>query len=388
MKIAPMIIFITFALSVYLAGNFYVFYHGWQVLPDKLWLKIPYVSFFIIISISFFLSKILEKTSLHNLNAAFTWIGAFGWSFLLYLFIIVLFIDLIRLFNHWIDIPFLRNIFNYQFTGQIALIATIALVVILNIAGFINAANPRIKNISLQINKSAGTRKELRIAMASDIHLGTLVGKSKLENLVKTINDFNPDIVFLAGDILDENHTPIFLKDLGAPLRNIKSPLGVYAITGNHEYIGGIKKAIDYIESLNIKMLRDTSVLIDNSFYIIGREDVSSFRFSEHKRKELQDLCSGIDFAKPVILLDHEPYHLEEAEKIKADLQLSGHTHHGQMWPINNITSAIFEVSWGYKKKNDTHVYVSSGYGTWGPPVRIGNRPETVLITLSFGAKN
>jgi predicted MPP superfamily phosphohydrolase len=123
---------------------------------------------------------------------------------------------------------------------------------------------------------------------------------------------------------------------------------------------------------------------MDEKFYIIGREDRDKPRFSSRKRKNTEQLLTNLDKSKPLILLDHQPFEMDIKELMGIDLTLSGHTHHGQMWPLNYITKAIYEVSWGYKKKGNTHIYVSSGVGGWGPPVRIGNRPEIVLINLHF----
>ena len=131
-------------------------------------------------------------------------------------------------------------------------------------------------------------------------------------------------------------------------------------------------------------MLRDTSVLVDGRFWIVGREDRDKSRFTGNKRKELAAVMMPVDRHAPVILLDHQPFNLEKSEEQGVDLQLSGHTHHGQLWPFNYITNAMYEVSSGYKKKGATHYYVSNGYGTWGPPVRLGNRPEIVQIILKF----
>ncbi|HNY02698.1 MAG TPA: hypothetical protein PKG48_08935, partial [Bacteroidales bacterium] len=173
-------------------------------------------------------------------------------------------------------------------------------------------------------------------------------------------------------------------RDLGTNLTRIRAKYGVYAITGNHEYIGGAEAAVQYLWDHGLTMLRDTAVYIEPGLYLVGREDRDRPRFSGKERKELAEIMSGIDRTKPVILLDHQPFHLEQAEEQGADLQLSGHTHHGQLWPFNYITLAMYEVSSGYKKKGNTHVYVSPGFGTWGPPVRIGNRPEIVLIRIHF----
>jgi predicted MPP superfamily phosphohydrolase len=165
-------------------------------------------------------------------------------------------------------------------------------------------------------------------------------------------------------------------------LSRIKSRFGVYAITGNHEYIGGVGPAVRYLEDHGVMVLRDTAIMINGQFFLAGRDDRDKPRFTGKPRKELEEVMTTVDTSYPVILMDHQPFNLGNHAKMGIDLQLSGHTHHGQLWPINYITEAIYEVSWGYKKIGNTHFYVSSGYGTWGPPLRLGNRPEIVKINL------
>lgn len=131
-------------------------------------------------------------------------------------------------------------------------------------------------------------------------------------------------------------------------------------------------------------MLRDSVANIAGSFYVAGREDRDKNRFSGKNRLEVAELLSNIDHSLPIILLDHQPFALDKAAEAGVDLQLSGHTHHGQLWPLNFITRAVYEISMGYKQKGNTHFYVSPGYGGWGPPVRTGNRPEIVMIKLKF----
>jgi predicted MPP superfamily phosphohydrolase len=117
----------------------------------------------------------------------------------------------------------------------------------------------------------------------------------------------------------------------------------------------------------------------------VGRDDRDNRRMGEETgRKTLKELMINLDKSFPVIVMNHQPFNLEEAEKEGADLHLSGHTHHGQLWPFNYVTNAIFELSWGYLKKGDTNFYVSSGFGSWGPPVRLGNTPEVVVFNLKF----
>ena len=183
---------------------------------------------------------------------------------------------------------------------------------------------------------------------------------------------------------MDEDIKPVIRRNIGETLRELKSPLGTYAITGNHEYIGGVKEAVKYLKEHGIIMLQDTFVLVDNKYWLVGREDRDKSRFTGQQRKPLEELMRGLDLSRPVIILDHQPFNLDRATQLGADLQLSGHTHHGQLWPFNYITKAIYELSWGYKKIGDTHFYVSSGFGSWGPPIRLGNIPEIVQINLHF----
>jgi predicted MPP superfamily phosphohydrolase len=220
--------------------------------------------------------------------------------------------------------------------------------------------------------------------MASDIHMGTIIGPRRMTKLVEMINSQNPDIILFAGDIVDEDLAPVVRQNLGSALLGLKAPMGIFGITGNHEYIGGAEAAVKYLQDHGVIILRDSVVRVGDSFFLAGREDRDKPRFSGRPRLEVEELLKNTDKSFPVILLDHQPFNLEKAQAAGADLQLSGHTHHGQLWPLNYITSAIYEVSMGYLKKSDSHFYVSPGFGGWGPPVRIGNRPEIVKITIRF----
>jgi predicted MPP superfamily phosphohydrolase len=168
-------------------------------------------------------------------------------------------------------------------------------------------------------------------------------------------------------------------------LKKFSAPLGIHAIPGNHEYIGGhLGEFSEYLRDAGIDIHVDRADLIAGSFYLIGRDDRSGMRFSGSPRKALFELTSGLDPALPLILMDHQPYLLEEAEKEGIDLQVSGHTHKGQIWPGSLITKRIYELDYGYLLKGKSHFIVSSGFGTWGPPIRIGNRPEIVMIKVKF----
>jgi uncharacterized protein len=158
----------------------------------------------------------------------------------------------------------------------------------------------------------------------------------------------------------------------------------MYGITGNHEYIGGVEPACKYLEEHGVVMLRDSIVTIADAFTLVGREDVSARQFGGLRRKPLGEVMSSVNRNLPVILMDHQPVRLQEAVDQGVDLQFSGHTHNGQLWPFNYIAQAVYELSWGYMKKGNTQIYVSCGVGTWGPPMRTGNTPEVVSVDLTF----
>ena len=377
-------IFFSVALSVYALINFYIFLRGWELLSSHPALRSFFLALASIFAIAFIAGRVLERVRLTWFSAALVWIGSFWLAAMSYFLIIALTVDLFRLSNYIFSwFPVFVTVHRAETKDAIALVV-IAIVVITVFFGHLNALRPRIKKLDLSIRKTVGSTKSLTIVAVSDIHLGTIIGKSRLTRIVALINGLNPDLVLLPGDVFDEDIGPVIKENLGETLRTIRSKYGVIAITGNHEYIGGAEAACRYLTDHGVRVLRDSSVKIDELCTVVGREDLSSRQFGGDKRKSLDELLNDVDTRLPVILLDHQPFHLEDAERHGIDLQLSGHTHHGQLWPFNYISQKIFEVSWGYKKKGNTHIYVSCGVGTWGPPVRTGNKPEIVKINLSF----
>jgi len=379
-----MILFVTIVVTIYTLVNFYIFIRGLQAIPQGSAIRIWYVVGFWIVAASFVAARILERTWPGHITECVTWTGNFWLAFLLFFVLIALLLDITRLMNHFFHFLPAFIYADYAKTKLIVLLASIAYTLIMVTAGYINARNPRVKELSLKIDKPGHGLKSLTISMASDIHLGTIIRKAKAKELVRMLNEPKPDLILLAGDVVDEDLAPVIKDNIGEALCKLKARLGVYAITGNHEYIGGAGPAVDYLEKHCIRMLRDTVVLVNSQFYIAGRDDRDKPRFTGKPRKELEDVLKGVDPSYPLILMDHQPFSLATAAGLGVDLQLSGHTHHGQIWPFNYITRAIYELSWGYKKINNTHFYVSSGFGTWGPPVRLGNRPEVVIIHLTF----
>lgn len=239
--------------------------------------------------------------------------------------------------------------------------------------------HPEIAKLDISTEK-VKLNKEIKIVAVSDIHLGISIDKRQLKKYVKLINSQNPDIVLIAGDISDRGVKPLIDQNMKEELQMIVAPLGVFAIMGNHDfYAENLHASADFMNESGIHVLRDTALLVKNDFYLVGRDD----RTNKH-RKPLQEIMKDIDRSKPIILLDHQPYHLNEAQENDVDLQISGHTHNGQFFPGSWFVKRIHEVGYGYAKKGKTHYYVSSGLGLWGPQYRIGSQSEVVVIHLKY----
>lgn len=383
MKLSGIIIFLTIVLSIYGLTNWYIYIRTSSIFAGSTFKIIGSNIAFWTLVLAYPIGRILERVITSNFSIFFVKVGSFWLGAMLYLTLIFLFIDIVRLLNHFF--PF-TNFLDYKTYPNFRFI-TVKIVylvsIIILLVAFVNARIARVNHFNINTLKLPENNKKTRIVAVSDIHLGTLISKNRLSTLVNIINEQKPDIVMLAGDIFDEDISPVVNNGLGKYFEQINARFGIYAITGNHEYFGGVEQKINYLTSHGVKMLRDSVVLIDSSFYIVGRNDRQSNYSTGKQRMTISDLTKSIDKTKPIILLDHQPFNLNESAENGIDLQISGHTHHGQLWPFNYITNAIFELSSGYKKIGNTHFIVSNGYGTWGPPMRLGNRPEILVIDLN-----
>ncbi|HRN25942.1 MAG: metallophosphoesterase [Ignavibacteriaceae bacterium] len=379
-----MALFFIIFLTVYTSINYYVFIRGWQVISAYPVLKPIYAVLFIVVAYGYVLAKILYKYLSPLTYDILLGVGAIWFAFLAYFILSLLLIDIVRLLNGWFHFlpDYISN--NYEFAKKITAIVVIALVGLIVFLGNLNKRDIEIRSLEITVPKGEGKLDELNIVMASDIHLSPIDGERLLETIVDKMNSLNPDIILLAGDIVDDKARVLDERGIGESFKKLKSKYGVYSINGNHEFINGVDSCVRYAEKFGIKFLRDSYTLIDSCFYLIGREDSSMPQFIGRQRKSLEEIVSDLPNNYPKILLDHTPFKLEQAQQNKMDLQLSGHTHHGQIWPANLITKMIYELSWGYKKKGNTHYYVSSGAGTWGPPVRTGSSSEIVNIKIMF----
>ncbi|HOW09906.1 MAG TPA: metallophosphoesterase [Bacteroidales bacterium] len=382
MKNHQFIIFLTVVLAIYSSVNIYIYLKGYNAINSFQHNRLWYFIVFLLLALAFVAGRIIEARSSSVFSDILNIAGGFWMAFMLYGFIFLLLSDIVSLAARITGMLNQGNIAVYR---KWAFIITVLASSSLIIAGFINALKPVTTKYELTINKPAGEIKELKIAAVSDIHLGSIIRKRSIRELSALLTRLKPDLVLLLGDIVDGEMGPVIRDDLLQYFSCPKCKDGLYAITGNHEFIGGAQRTIPYIESKGIRLLKDEVVTIEEGgIQLIGRLDRDGKRFYGKERKSLKELVSLADTTKPIILLDHQPFNLHESEKYGIDLQLSGHTHNGQMWPLNYITSGIYELSHGYKKKGNTHFIVSSGFGIWGPRVRLGSRPEIIFITLRF----
>jgi len=382
MKKVQYVSFLTIVLTIYSLVNLYIFVRGWQAMPHGTF-RVCYVIVFLFVASCFITGRILERRfAVSGLTDILIWIGSFWLAAMLYFVLVLIVIDLARLVNFiapYYPSFITRDYPRAKFMTSLIATSVVALVVL---AGYINAITPRLRTYDIHIPKVVDGPKSVTIAAATDIHLGTMVGASRLEHLVAMVDSLHPDLILLPGDIVDEDIGAHLRNNLGDLLRNLKAPLGVYAVTGNHEFYSGVERACAFLTDHNVTMLRDTAIRV-NGFYLVGREDRSKRGFGPG-RKTLPELMALVDPKLPIIMMDHQPFELEKVAEAGVDLQISGHTHNGQLWPFNYITDRVYELSWGYKKIGNTNFYVSCGYGTWGPPVRSGNRPEVIAFRLTF----
>lgn len=363
--------FFIVVIALYLLANVYLFVRGFNSVPHGAG-RIVFSVVFILLSVTFFGAMFLEDKMPVKLtsvlqHAGSTWLFSF-----IYLVPIVLLLDLIRLINKYSG--FLPDFFTTNPNARLyVFLSVIGVIVILFIYGIIHYNNPAVEKLEAKTTKNV--QQKQRIVVASDIHLGYTNGIRKLKDFVKIINDQNPDIVLLCGDTFDRSLRPIKEKNMVAELKNIKGK--VYIISGNHEYYGNREGAFKLFADAGFTVLSDSVAIPTNDIYIVGRDDRTN-----KDRKPLNDLVSGLDHNKVIIVMDHQPYHLEEAEQAGVDFQFSGHTHDGQVFPINLITNRVYEKAYGYLKKGNTQYYITSGLGLWGPHLRIGTRSEIVVLDL------
>jgi predicted MPP superfamily phosphohydrolase len=244
-------------------------------------------------------------------------------------------------------------------------------------AGAINNNRLQVKEFSIELPQKSSTIKELKMVFASDFHLGQITNDRLLDRFVEKVNALHPDLILIGGDIL-EGHGNENLGRFEAQFRRLNAKYGVYAAPGNHESHSGSSK--DFFVNSGMKLLEDELENIDNALYLVGRKDGRTSR-----KKPIEDLLKAAPDDLPVILVDHSPTDLESISRSRVDLQLSGHTHNGQLFPVNLVVMPFqYELAWGAKTKGHTQFIVSSGVQAWGPPVKTAGDSEILCIKATF----
>jgi predicted MPP superfamily phosphohydrolase len=348
-------------LALYFLLTFYIAYNGWVWLHKSFSFRFKksWFGFVFLSSIAYFAGEFTD-------NLIFLWWGS------VWLLVVFYGVILIPLLNILYFVLKKRGIRIMGFSISVFFLFVFFI-------GSYNAWHTYIKNYDITIHKTASI-KHMKILMVTDIHLNKMIGNSRINNLLTIANKIKPDIILLPGDVVDGSMEPFIEEKMGKNLAQLKAPMGVYAILGNHEYYGGgVSLFKNEMKKIGVPVLTDDVQLVKNSFYLVGRKD-----YTDKKRKSIAQLVSDLDQTKPIIVMDHQPGEYSKMNKAGADLDLSGHTHRGQLFPANLITHALYENDWGYLKKGNLQTIVSSGYGLWGPPFRIGSQSEVVVINVTF----
>jgi predicted MPP superfamily phosphohydrolase len=343
-------------ISIYFLIHYYVFFRLYSLLGIKrnIWVYVVIFAF----SVSFILASFLERQFANVIVGALyavsaSWIGAL---FLLFSSLVVY--EIIRLF--------------VKVNPKISGIVIVSVVFLLTCFSILNALTIKVKEVSIPID---GLENQLSIVQLTDMHIGTIHNSRFVKRVVDTTNSLAPDLVVITGDLIDSGGR---VAENGLKgLKDLKAK--TFFVTGNHEIYSGIDDVAKLLDGTGVKMLRD-EVIEFKGLQIVGVNDGGEGRRVQ-KKVHLETI--GIDKSKPSILLKHRPNDLEEARKAGIDLQLSGHTHAGQLFPFNLIAKLIFPKTNGLYTIEGMYLYVSPGTGTWGPPMRLGSRNEITLIRLT-----
>ena len=386
-------------LNVYFLFRILEWLETCHVYFKKKWIKAVLVMIYVFLAFSILIAFLLPQGTMRRVMKLISnyWLGV-----LMYLALTILIADLIRLILIYfvkVDQEKFRTPKVFRIVGSICMI----LILSISFYGVCNARNIRTTSYHVTIHKKAGNHKKLKIILLADLHLGYNIGCSQMKQMVMKVNQQRPDLIVVAGDIFDNEYDAIRDPErIEKVLRRIKSTYGVYACWGNHdlneEILAGFTfkhKGDDlsdikdprmkkFLEDSNIHILEDESVLINDSFYVIGRKDASLTEKIHETRKVPAQLTEGLDRDKPIIMIDHQPKELQELADAGIDLDLCGHTHDGQTFPGNFTIKLMWENPCGLLMKDNMTNITTSGAGVWGPAMRLGTDSEICSIDIHF----
>ena len=292
-----------------------------------------------------------------------------------------------------------KDKYNLRLAQKITNVAVVSFTILMSVYGIVNAQNLKVTTYDVTVDKSS-KQDELNVVLIADLHLGYSVGVKQMERMVNKINELQPDVVVVAGDIFDNEFSAIYNPvRLAEILRGINSKYGVYAVYGNHDIekdilcgftfsdddvtqVTSIKEMDDFIENCGFTFLYDEAILINDDFYIYGRPDEERPNFGNDSRLEAEKITEGLDLSKLIICVDHEPHDQKKLSAAGVDVDLNGHTHAGQLFPGNIIINFFWDIAYGYKNFDGMHNIVTSGVGLFGPNMRTFTKAEIAQVKI------
>jgi hypothetical protein len=313
-------------------------------------------------------------------NAPIAWVVYTWLGFALYLFLLTVLADAGRLIAAAAGAlprdPERRQLLARAIAGSVGVVAGI-----IGVTGLANVARGfTVERVRVPLAKLPRSASGYSIVQLTDVHIGPTIGRAFLARVVAAANALAPDMVVITGDLVDG--TVERLGELVEPLRDLRARDGVFFVTGNHEYYSGADAWIAHLATMGIRVLRNERVAIGEAFDLAGVDDASAHRVLASHGQDVGKAVAGRDPARAVVLLAHQPKAVKDASRFDVDLQISGHTHGGQLVPFNWISRLDQPFIAGLHRVKDTWIYVSSGTGYWGPPVRVGSHAEVTRIEL------
>jgi predicted MPP superfamily phosphohydrolase len=366
--------FHTIVTLSYTIPALYLFIRIWQLFVEKRH-RLKFILLYVVLISIYPISLFVEDNG-SSFAAMMEKVSGYLLPFYMYFFLLLLLTDILLLINLIFRIIPRDKLKERPFRNRL-LITLFSLSFLILVAGIINFNTIRITNYKVEVKGKKTGIEHLKIAFVSDFHLNVKTPKRYVRDYVSKINEVDPDIMLYGGDIIEGSGEGTRMSYFENLLRKISPVYRSYAILGNHDHIRNNDRE-NFFNRADIILLRDSIAFPGGSFAVAGRRDI------REGRMKVEDLVNSVPENTPLIILDHRPVENELISKTKADLVLSGHTHHGQLFPINLITSKIYELSYGYMKKRNTHFIVSSGLRLWGPPVRTIARSEIVVIDVTF----
>lgn len=390
-----------FLLPFYLGVSSYMmfrFFYWMKHCNHKFnWLrfKVPFAVVYLFMALSPVIAFLLPKSAVAIVIRRIStyWIGI-----MLYSLLYVVLFDLLRLIAKHTK---LKNTLLFS-RGSVISIGSVvvACAVATCLYGIFNARNIKVNEYSVTVNKSCGSDKHLKAVLVADMHMGYAIGVDHITNMVEKINQQDADIVIIAGDIFDNSYDGMDDPEgIKAQLKSIKSKYGVYAVYGNHDIDEKIlmgftfdwggkqlhsEKMTNFMKECNIKLINDESVLINDEFYLVGRRDTDKPGTEDGTRAEISELTKDLDKTKPIFVLSHEPDELQKTADAGADIDFSGHTHDGQLFPGNLTIGLFWENPCGMIKKDNMYSIVTSGVGVYGTFMRVGTDAEICSVDIDF----